>query len=196
MVIGLRGYVAGSALYSDLRGLLCGSRVQEFITKWRSGVSQLRSAHYPLIIREVIELFLERLPTSVPFQILRHKVMERIDFIRDDDITEFIRITNEALDIDNLYRRSNPPRSTMNPAPRSSSSLPRVPLATSSSSAPAVVSPAVVPTPRSKLLCVNSQLWFDWSYYRHLFQGWWWFGGSARFVPGQTQGRSSSSCSI
>jgi hypothetical protein len=43
---GLRGYVAGSALYTELRALSCGSRIQEFVTKWRSGVSQLRSARY------------------------------------------------------------------------------------------------------------------------------------------------------
>jgi hypothetical protein len=156
---GLRGYVAGSALYADLRASLCGSRVQEFITKWRSGVSQLRSARYPLIIREVIELFLERLPTSVPFQILRHKVMERIDSIRDDDVTEFIRITNEVLDIDNLYRRSNPPRSTANPASRSSTTtVPRVPPAISpgTPASTTITSSTAVPTPRSKLLCINS----------------------------------------
>ena len=72
-------------------------------------------------MREVIELFLERLPTSVPFQVLRHKVMERIDLIRDDDVTEFIRITNEALDIDTLYRRARPSVApTTRPLPRTS----------------------------------------------------------------------------
>ena len=152
---GLRGYVGGSTLYADLRALSCGSRIQEFVTKWRSGVSQLRSARYPLVIREVIEFFLERLPTSVPFQILRHKVMERIDLISDDDITEFIRITNEVLDIDNLYRRSNPARVAPPSATRSTpaSSLPRVPPIPS----PITPAPTVVPTQRSKssLLCVN-----------------------------------------
>src|SRR5271155_1130264 len=62
---GLRGYASGSALYSDLRTLSCGSRVQEFVTKWRSGVSQLRSPFYPLVMHEAIKFFLECLPTSV-----------------------------------------------------------------------------------------------------------------------------------
>jgi hypothetical protein len=108
-------------------------------------------------MREVIELFLERLPASVPFQILCHKVMERIDLIRDDDIAEFIRLTNDALDIDTLYRRTTPSR----PLPASiqrtpTSSLPRV------SPVPAVpattVSLPVVASsrPRSTLVCSNT----------------------------------------
>ena len=47
----LRGYTSGSALYSELRALSCGSRVQDYVTKWRAGVSQLRSARYPLVFR-------------------------------------------------------------------------------------------------------------------------------------------------
>jgi hypothetical protein len=152
----LRGYASGSALYSDLRALSCGSRIQEYVTKWRSGVSQLRSARYPLIVREMIELFLDRLPTSVPFQILRHKIMERIDYIRDDDITEFIRITNEVLDIDNLYRRSNPTRTMTNSTTRPSPSAPRpsptVPNGTSTTS----TVPALVSNSRPRLICANS----------------------------------------
>ena len=38
---GLRGHVSGSALYSELCALSCGPRIIEFVTKWRSGVSQL-----------------------------------------------------------------------------------------------------------------------------------------------------------
>ena len=52
----IRGFTSGSALYAELWSLSCGSRVQEFVTKWCAGVSQLCTAHYPLIIREVIEL--------------------------------------------------------------------------------------------------------------------------------------------
>ena len=152
----LRGYASGSALYSELRALPCGSRIQEFVTKWRSGVSQLRSARYPLIVREIIELFLERLPTSVPFQILRHKVMERIDTIRDDDITEFLRITNEVLDIDNLYRRSNPTRIVPNVTTRPSSLLPRVSPSVSNNTPPSSTTPAVTSTSRPRLICANT----------------------------------------
>ena len=47
----LRGYTSGSTLYSELRALSCGSRVQDYVTKWHAGVSQLRSARYPLVFR-------------------------------------------------------------------------------------------------------------------------------------------------
>ena len=65
----VHGHASGSALYTELRNLHCGSRVQEFVTKWRGGISQLCSAHHPFSIRDVIEAFLDRLPTFVPYQI-------------------------------------------------------------------------------------------------------------------------------
>jgi len=150
---GLRGYASGSALYSDLRTLTCGSRVQEFVTRWRSGISQLRSARYPLVLREVIELFLERLPNSVPFQVLRHKVMERIDQIRDDDVAEFIRITNEALDIDTLYRRARPTAPPVTRPPPRATPAPHLP--TPTGHAAGVPPVATTPRPKSTLVCSN-----------------------------------------
>jgi hypothetical protein len=35
---------------------------------------------------------------------LRHSTMRAIDDIRDDDVSAFIHITNEVLDIDSLHR--------------------------------------------------------------------------------------------
>ena len=58
----LRGYTSGSALHSELHALTCGPRVQDFVTKWRAGISQLRSARSPLVFREVIEYFLPDFP--------------------------------------------------------------------------------------------------------------------------------------
>jgi hypothetical protein len=71
----IRGFSSGSALYNELCSLPCGSRVQDYVTKWRAGVSQLRAARYPLIIREVIQAFLVKLPASIPFQMLRRETM-------------------------------------------------------------------------------------------------------------------------
>ena len=86
----------------------CGSRIQDYVTKWHAGISQLRAAHYPLIIREVIQAFLVKLPTSIPFQMLRRETMRQIDSIRNDNIMSFVRVTNEALDIDSQYRSTVP----------------------------------------------------------------------------------------
>ena len=106
------------------------------------------------MIREVIELFLERLPNSVPFQVLHHKVMERIDLIQDDDVTEFIRISNEALDIDSLYRHANPLQTTL--PPRSSPSIPRATTTPSTSASAPVPTPPVPAHSRSHLVCSNN----------------------------------------
>jgi len=76
--------------------LLVGSRVQEYVTRWRGGISQLRTARYPLSFQDVIETFLDRLPTSIPYQFLRLKVMDNIDNIDVDDISSFLQITNKS----------------------------------------------------------------------------------------------------
>ena len=104
----VHGHASGSALLSELRGFQCGSCVTEFVTKWRAGVSQLRSAHHPFSMRDIIEGFLDRLPTTVPYQILRFKYMDCIDTVPVDDISTFFKVTDEVLDIDSMHRRMTP----------------------------------------------------------------------------------------
>lgn len=84
--------------------LPCGSCVQDFATKWCAGISQLCAAHYPLVIHEVIEAILIKLPASIPFQMLQCETMHGIDSIGDNNIMTFICITNETLDIDSHHR--------------------------------------------------------------------------------------------
>lgn len=67
-----------SALYTDLCILQCGNRVQEYVTKWRGGINQLRAAKFIISSRMVIERYLDRLPTSVPYQILCFRVVEKL----------------------------------------------------------------------------------------------------------------------
>ena len=38
---------------------------------------------------------------------LHHNTLKEIDRVRDDDVGKFLRITNEVLDIDLLYRPTN-----------------------------------------------------------------------------------------
>ena len=91
--------------------------------KWHAGISQLHSAHYPLVFREVIEYFLSRLLSSVLFQMLCHNTMREIDNVRDDDVSTFLCITNEVLDIDLLYHHpsSSTRPSVQNPITRHAS---------------------------------------------------------------------------
>ena len=99
-------HISSSALYSELCNLHCGSHVLEYVTKWRGGVAQLRAAKFIISFRMVIEQFLDRLPRSVPYEILRFHTMENIDNIPVDNVTAFIKLTDEVLRIDNIYRRT------------------------------------------------------------------------------------------
>ena len=149
----LRGHTSSSALYTELRALTCGSRVQEYVMRWRAGISQLCTACYPLSFRDVIETFLEHLPSSIPYQFLRLKTMDDIDNIDVDDISAFLQITDKVLDIDSTYRRFNPPRVPSN--------IPRVNHVTPATAPPVIPSPRVIPptssssAPHSSLTCSN-----------------------------------------
>src|SRR5271155_1115188 len=106
-------------------------------------------------IRDIIEVFLDKLPTSVPFQILRFKYMDQIDDIPVTDIKFFFKITDEVLDIDSLHKRTHTTSTTQCLPP------PHPPVSSVSLS-PAPVLPSTplpsVPTarpPRSSLICSN-----------------------------------------
>ena len=152
----VHGHASGSALYTELRNLQCGSRVQEFVTRWRGGISQLRSARHPFSVRDVIESFLDRLPASVPYQILRFKYMNQIDDVPVNDVGFFFRITDEVLDIDSLHKRTTISSSLRHP-PSSRPSLPLNP------HTPPIAIPMSTPIPtvsatrpvRSSLTCTN-----------------------------------------
>jgi hypothetical protein len=83
----LQGFSAGDTLYVDLHALHCCFHVQNYVTKWHAGISQLCSAHYHLSFPfKVITSFLDCLPASVPFQVLHCQVLKEIDTIHFDDI--------------------------------------------------------------------------------------------------------------
>ena len=110
-------HASGSALYSELCNLQCGGRILNYVAKWRAGINQLRTAKFIISFRIIIERFLDRLPTSVPYDILRFRTMETIDNIPVDDVTAFIKLTDEVLKIDNTYRRKSQPRVLPNNEP-------------------------------------------------------------------------------
>ena len=104
----VHGHASGSALLSELCGFQYGSCVTKFVTKWCAGVSQLQSAHHPFSMRDIIEAFLDQLPTTVPYQILCFKYMNRINTVPVDDISTFFKVTDEVLDIDSMHRCMTP----------------------------------------------------------------------------------------
>ena len=139
-------HTSSSALYTELCNLQCGNRVQEYVTKWRGGITQLRAAQFVISYRIVIEQFLDRLPTSVPYQILQFRIMETIDTISVDDVATFIRISDDVLNIDNVYHRAPP---TTRPSPR-------VPTSTSTTTPSSTAQAPSTKPPCSSLICTNS----------------------------------------
>ena len=142
-------HTSSSALYAELCNLMCGGRVLDYVTRWRAGIIQLRAARFTISFRMVIERFLDCLPTSVPYDILRFRTMETINDIGVDDVTAFIKLTDEVLKIDNTYRRTRPTTT------RSSNPAPRIPPPPTSSSIINVPKPSTQPA-RSSLICSNT----------------------------------------
>ena len=147
-------HTSSSALYSELCTLQCGGRVMDYVTKWRAGITQLRAAKFVVSFRIVIERFLDRLPTSVPYDILRFRTMETINSVPVDDVAAFIKLTDEVLKIDNTYRRTSHTRPS---STRSSNPVSRTPSTVHTSSNPAPPRSSSQPLPpRSSLVCSNT----------------------------------------
>jgi len=62
----LRGFADGLTIYNALMALPCHPhRIQEFVVKWRAGVSRLHECQYPISGHLMIQQFISRLPESV-----------------------------------------------------------------------------------------------------------------------------------
>ena len=146
-------YTSSSALYSELCNLQCRGRVLDYVTKWRAGIAQLRAARFNVSFCMVIEWFLDRLPTSVPYDILCFRTMENINNITANDITAFIKLTDEVLRIDSTYRCTSNTRSIPT---RFMNSVP--PATTSLSSSLSTVTATKPFQSRSSLVCSNCGL--------------------------------------
>jgi len=75
--------------------------------------------------------------------------METIDTIPVDDVAAFIRIADDVLNIDNVYRRAPP---TSRPSPR----VPSTNVTTTHTSVAPAPSSSSSKVPRSSLICVNT----------------------------------------
>ena len=148
-------HTSSSALYSELCNLQCGGRVLDYVTKWRAGISQLRAARFVISFRIVIERFLDRLPTSVPYDILRFRTMETINSVVVDDVTAFIKLTDEVLKIDNSYRRTSHNRPISN-RPSNNTTMPRVTPSQTSISSTTIPTKTSSQPSRSSLVCSNT----------------------------------------
>jgi hypothetical protein len=131
--------------------------VQEFISKWRTGLSRLHSANFPFSVKMCINQFICGLPNNPAFNSIRSDLPNRVTSANDRDLGAFIDLTEKALELDTIFKSILPP-SRPRVAPPSS-----LPTATSTptlmtSSTPIQVSTANTASgtlPYSAKLCTN-----------------------------------------
>jgi len=113
---GLRGFADGLTIFNALMALPCiPNRIQEFVIKWRAGISRLLACQYPVSSRLMIQQFVSRLPADAPaFFSLRAGLVSRLANIADNDFNAFVSLTQDVIDLDNTFRQSNPSRPSQN----------------------------------------------------------------------------------
>jgi len=113
---GLRGLSDGLTVFNALMALPCHPhRIQEFVIKWRAGVSRLLACQYPISSRLLIQQFVSHLPADAPaFYSLRAGLVSRLQAINDTDFNAFVSLSQEVINLDNTFRQSTPSRSTNN----------------------------------------------------------------------------------
>ena len=109
--------------------VVCWTTLQNGMLESPNSVQQ--NNKFVISFHIVIEHFLDRLPASVPYDILRFRTMETINDVAVDDVTAFIKLTDGVIKIDNTYRRTSNSRSSA--CPSNPTSCPSVPQAPSSS---------------------------------------------------------------
>jgi hypothetical protein len=93
-------------LLHSLQNSTCTTgRVQEFVSKWRAGISRLQSAHFVFNVKICISLFVHGLPSIPAFNSLRADLPRCIaSTAHDQDYGAFISSTETVLELDTIFR--------------------------------------------------------------------------------------------
>lgn len=136
-------------LLNSLHNSTCPpNRIQEFVTKWRAGLSKLHSAHFTFNIKICVTLFVHGLPPIPAFNALRADLPRRIADITDDrDFGAFVSLTETVLELDTIFR----------PLQSQTARVPRAPLlpAPPTTSLPASTVPDPTRLPKKDQICNN-----------------------------------------
>ena len=110
---GLRNFGDCDELANSLLQSRCDhNRVQDYVARWRAGVTRLCSAKYPFSTRVFINAFVKALPNTLTFATLRAFLPDRLASWHDSDVGSFISITNEVMDLEVAFRNAHgPPQS-------------------------------------------------------------------------------------
>ena len=101
-----------SELLSTLHNSSCATgRVQEFVSKWRTGLSRLQSAHFVFNIKICIGYFVRGLPSIPAFNTIRADLPDRIAGIAfEQDYGAFISLTERVLELNTIFRSASQPQ--------------------------------------------------------------------------------------
>ena len=104
-------------LYNSLNGLYCQpGRVQEYVSRWCSGLSRLQSARFPFSIKLCVSQFIRGLPVLPAFNTLQAVLLTHVADAGDQDYGSFVTITETALELDVIFRSAaHVPRSSCIP---------------------------------------------------------------------------------
>lgn len=153
---GTSSFADCTELLHSLHNAVCThGRVQEYVSKWRTGISRLQSARFSFNVKTCISFFVRGLPLIAAFTSLRSDLPDRLAAMLDDDLGAFVEVTERVLQLDTIFRmasQAQAPRSQRTPSLQPSPSPSTAP----SSSAPPL--PPVPDPPRSSkssLSCGN-----------------------------------------
>ena len=92
-------------LLNSLQNSTCtAGRVQEFVSKWRTGLSRLQSARFIFNIKICMGLFVRGLPSTPAFNSIQADLPERIAAIpHEQDYGAFITLTEKVLQLDTIF---------------------------------------------------------------------------------------------
>jgi hypothetical protein len=150
---GTSSFADCNELLNTLNSTLCTSgRVQEYVSKWRTGIARLQSARFPFSVKVCISQFVRGLPLIAAFTPLRADLPHRVAGAGDQDFGAFLALTETVMELDTIFRTSSlvhNPRSNRTPA---ATQPPSAPSTSSNSSAPSAPDPMARP---AKQTCAN-----------------------------------------
>ena len=105
---GTSSYTDCTELLNSLHNATCtNGHVQEYVTKWRNGISRLQSAKYSFNVKTCITLFVRGLPLIAAFTSLRADLPDHIDVMPDQDLGAFMTLMERVLTLDTIFRSAS-----------------------------------------------------------------------------------------
>ena len=122
---GTSNFADCTELLNTLHNSTCtASRVQEFVSRWHTGLSKLQSAHFVFSIKICISLFVQGLSPVPAFNSLHADLPRHIAAIgNDQDYGAFISMTETVLELNTIFHPSSQITRASGGAPITPSSL-------------------------------------------------------------------------